>query len=430
MQLPDNHPLRIDLNNEVHARPPEPLVAPLRISYLALFNDWPLREDDSQPVIDLAREYGVSPPAQGVNHYSADYGAFRLKWERHTEFTRYLLISELRNSDAFKEPIIKQLPDKWLQGLPGELLTATNIAIIEDQSPPKNYETLSDNIFDGNVLIGSSLAGLATALTDFRIKDDGFSRLWIANHGMKPWQAGRMVQRLLEIDTYRMMALLALPVAKQMSPLIGDSEKELVAITKSLSETSENESILLERLTRLQAQIERNEAKNHYRFGAAAAYYSLVERRINELREERIGGLQTFREFTQRRLVPAMETCQTMADRQDSLSTRVARATQLLSTRVDMARREQNQNVLESMNKRAELQLRLQSTVEGLSVAAITYYIVGLIGYAAKGAETMGIPVNSKALTAISIPLVIVLVAMGIRSVKKKVVHLEDNYVD
>ena len=71
------------------------------------------------------------------------------------------------------------------------------------------------------------------------------------------------------------------------------------------------------------------------------------------------------------------------------MSERVARATQLLSTRVDIARSRQNQAVLEQMNRRTKLQLRLQQTVEGLSVAAITYYIVGLTGYAAKGLNAL-----------------------------------------
>ncbi|MFK5088320.1 DUF3422 family protein, partial [Klebsiella pneumoniae] len=53
LKLPDNHPLRIELNNEVHARPPEALVAPCRISYLALWSDYTMRERQWQAVCDL-----------------------------------------------------------------------------------------------------------------------------------------------------------------------------------------------------------------------------------------------------------------------------------------------------------------------------------------------------------------------------------------
>ena len=271
-------------------------------------------------------------------------------------------------------------------------------------------------------MIGSRIAdGAGDAFTDFRLHD-GCSRFLVRNRTMSPRQAGRMVQRLLEIETYRMMALLALPVAQQLTPYLSASERELSQITTLLAASTEtDEPRLLDRLTRLEAGIESRESENAYRFAAAAAYYELVQRRIDELRELRIQGLQTFREFTERRLAPAMNTCRAAAARQESLSQRVARATQLLSTRVDVTREKQNQAVLESMNRRAAAQLRLQQTVEGLSVAAITYYIVGLVGYAAKGAKAAGLAVNPEIAMAVSIPLVLVLGMLGLRKVRKSI---------
>ena len=216
-----------------------------------------------------------------------------------------------------------------------------------------------------------------------------------------------MVQRLLEIDTYRMMALLALPVARELAPLLTRGEQELAEITAALvSANSDDEAILLERLTKLEAEIDSRESANHYRFSAAGAYYELVQRRIADLRERRIEGMQRFQEFTERRLAPAMNTLRAVAARQESLSERLARAVQLLSTRVDITRERQNQKVLESMNRRAKLQLRLQQTVEGLSIAAVTYYVVGLVGYAAKGGKAFGLDVNPDFAVAVSIPLV------------------------
>jgi uncharacterized membrane-anchored protein len=146
-----------------------------------------------------------------------------------------------------------------------------------------------------------------------------------------------------------------------------------------------------------------------------------VQRRILELREERIQGLQTFREFTERRMAPAMRTCQSVAARQESLSQRVARATQLLSTRVDLTSEKQTRALLESMNRRVKLQLRLQSTVEGLSVAAITYYIANLVGHAAEGLEAAGLHNNPALVEAISIPLVAGALALGIRRIRRLV---------
>jgi uncharacterized membrane-anchored protein len=219
------------------------------------------------------------------------------------------------------------------------------------------------------------------------------------------------------------MALLALPVAQGLTPWLNDAERELAQITTALVDSTEtDEPALLDRLTRLEAQIESRESENHYRFNAAVAYHELVQRRIEELREVRIQGLQTFREFTDRRLAPAMATCRSVAGRIDSLSGRVARATQLLSTRVDVSRERQNQQVLASMDRRAAAQLRLQQTVEGLSVAAITYYIVGLLSYAAKGLAAAGLPLDAELVAAASIPLVVLAVAWGVRKVRRHVI--------
>jgi len=186
-----------------------------------------------------------------------------------------------------------------------------------------------------------------------------------------------------------------------------------------------DEPVLLDRLTRLEAQIESEQSRNLYRFSAAAAYETLVHRRIAEIREERLPGLQTFQEFTQRRLAPAMDTCRSVAARQDLLSQRLNRVTQLLATRVDITREKQTQSVLESMDRRAKLQLRLQETVEGLSVAAITYYIVGLVGYAAKGVKAAGFSIEVDGVMALSIPIVVALTALGLRRIRRLVAHEE-----
>jgi uncharacterized membrane-anchored protein len=422
MRLPSDHPLRLALNEEMHARPPEALLAPLRLTFLALVSDPSMRAQEWEHVSALARRYGVAPPPAGAAHFSADLGAFRLKWERHSEFTRYKFIVAGAGSGPFDEPALRSVPTDWLAELPGQVMVATHAALLPASVLAPDFDSLSTRHFGGNVLVGAGIAGGAgTAFTDVRLHD-GYGRLLVLNRDMTERQAGRMMQRLLEIDTYRLMALLALPVAQSLSPWLNQAERELAEVTNALAAASEaDEPALLDRLTRLEAQIESREAENHFRFTAAAAYHDLVQRRIEELREVRIQGLQNFEEFTERRLAPAMATCRSVAARLESLSQRVARATQLLSTRVDVSRERQNQQVLVSMNRRAEAQLRLQQTVEGLSVAAITYYIVGLVGYAAKGLSSAGVPLNVEAVTALSIPLVAIAVALGVRHVRKLV---------
>jgi uncharacterized membrane-anchored protein len=420
MTLPANHPQRFELNDEVHARPPETLVPPLRISFLALFSDWNLRDQQYEQVSDLARRFGVAPPAPGANHCSIDMGPFRLKWERHTEFSRYQFIVPGSDGDPFAEPAINAVPADWVSALKGQVLVATHLALIP-ASAQADHDLFSAKWFDGNPLVGAAIAGGAgAAFTDLRIHGDGFGRLLVQDLGMTAGQAGRMIQRLLEIDAYRMLALLALPIARSLAPVITQYERELAEITASLSGASEaDEPLLLDRLTRLDAAIESRRSDTFYRFSAADAYYELVQRRIAELREERIQGLQTFQEFTERRLAPAMSTCRSTAGRHESLSQRVARTTQLLSTRVGVTREQQNKAVLESMNRRAKMQLRLQETVESLSIAAASYYIVGLVGYAAKGLEGAGVGVDPNIAMGISLPFVAVLVALVLRRIRK-----------
>jgi len=414
--LPTDHTLRVQLNNEVHARPPEPLEAPARVSYLALLCDSAQRDASFRAVSEAAARYGLAPPSEGANHFTGDFGGFRLKWERHTEFVRYTFIV----AGEAPTTALAAVPADWVATLPGETLVAAHIALVKAQADPLD---LARQQFPRGSLVGSAVADeAATVFADFRILADGFSRMLVQASRMTPWQAGRVVQALTEIDTYRMMALLALPVAQAVAPVITRSEQELARITAAMVTADDaNEPGLLDRLTRLAAEIDSRHADNLYRFGAAAAYYELVQRRIQDLRETRLSGLQTLQEFFERRLAPAMNTCLTVAARQEELSRRVARGTQLLATRVGVTRERQNQTLLQTMNRRVRLQLRLQSTVEGLSVAAVTYYIVGLVGYAAKGIEAAGVRLDPVIAMAVAIPIVGGLMAFGLRKLRRRV---------
>lgn len=422
MKLPADHPQRRELNDEVHARPPEPLSAPLGILYVAMLSGHAARTREFDHVTHLCRERGVEPPLASANHFAASFRGFRFKWERHTEFSRFQFFFDTDPSDPFMPASNSLLPLSWIEALPGELLVATRVAYVKGDEDPPNLEELADTYFAGNVLIGASVSGAAgTAATDFRIQADGFGRLLVIDHGMTPWQAGRIVQRLLEIETYRMMALLTLPFARSMGPFLSESGTELGHITTELAKPRiEDQPGLLERLLRLQAEIEARFTEGQFRFSAATAYYDLVQGRITELRETRIQGLQTFKEFTERRLAPAMSTCASVAERLNALSRRVTRSTQLLSTRLAIGREQQNQALLETMARRAKIQLRLQQTVEGLSVAAITYYIVGLIGYAAKALGAVGVPINPDVAMGVGIPLVAAVVAFGVRGIRRR----------
>jgi uncharacterized membrane-anchored protein len=167
--------------------------------------------------------------------------------------------------------------------------------------------------------------------------------------------------------------------------------------------------------------VESQYAETHSRFSASAAYFELVDRRIADIAESRLPGLQTIGEFMDRRLSPARATCEWATRRQDALSQRVSRISNLLRTRVEIEQQQSSQALLATMNKRQGLQLKLQATVEGLSVAAITYYIVGLVSYLAKGAHAVGWPWSAESTAAIAIPVVALAVWWSLRRLHSKV---------
>lgn len=423
MPLIEDHPRRHALNDEAHARPPESLVAPVRLSFLALDDDGIERARHEAAVTDLCRRFGVPPPPAGANHFSQDLGPFRVKWEKHTEFTRYKLIVPAGAVPPFEARAIDLLPADWLRSLPGKLIAAAHVELIVDDDGQIDPEALSSRWFSGNTLIGGTIAdGGARAFTDFRIREDGFTRFAIFDKSLAPRQAGRTVQRLLEIDAYRILAMMALPVARELGPELSRTERELVDVTAELAAgATKDEPELLDRLTRIEAQIQQRLFQSAPRFSASEAYYRLIQRRTDELREKRIDGVQTFREFIERRLSPAMSTCIVTSARLEKLSQRVSETTGLLSTRVEVLRQRQAQAELEQLNRRAQLQLRMQETVEGLSVAAITYYVVGLIAYLAKGMYSAGFPMRTDAFVAICVPLVALIVGMAVRRIRTHV---------
>jgi uncharacterized membrane-anchored protein len=418
--LPPSHPRRVVLNDEVHARPYQALQAPQRASYLALLAPAHEREQECAHVAELCTHYGREPPPPEASYFAADCGAFRLRWERHGEFSSYTVFEAGAGGEPFAQPAVNALPQEWVAALPGSLIVAAHVALLPGAESQPDIDAISP-YFSGNTLVGALLAdGGAAAFTDFRIHPDGFSRFLLLDRGMGRRRAGRVLQRLLEIETYRMFALLALPLARDVGAKLAAAERDLAGITELMvTQGAADEPGLLDRLTKLAAAVERELAASSYRFGAARAYYGLVRHRIAELREQRIPGIQTIDEFMQRRLAPAMSTCESVARRQIELSERVARASDLLRTRVDIVREMQNQELLASMNRRARLQLRLQETVEGLSVAAITYYLVGLVGYAAKALKSAGYAVDPDLAMGLSIPLVALLAAFGIRYVRR-----------
>ena len=425
--LPPDHPLRHRLNDEVHARPPERIAAPARASFVALVADETQRAASWKTIARVAAATGATPPGPEALHYSGQVGACRLKAERHTEFFRIKIIAPGYGrggaADPFLESAFASAGVSWLGELQGQTISAIHAAVVPAADWPPKVNLLADSLASREQLVGALISdGRGAAFTDFLLGEDEFSRLLILDNGMTTGQLGRNLQRLVEIEAYRMLALLAFPLARARMDELNALESELRDAASALvSAKEEEEPALLERLTRLAATMESLQSASQFRFAAAASYHELVERRIDELRERRLEGLPTFAEFFDRRLTPAMRTCRVVVERQETLSARISRAIDLLSTRVELSSQRQSHALLDSMDRRAQLQLRLQETVEGLSVAEITYYIVSLVGKAAEGLDAEGVKIDPAIAMGAAIPIVALIVALGVWRIRRSV---------
>ncbi|MCB1756301.1 MAG: DUF3422 domain-containing protein [Gammaproteobacteria bacterium] len=431
VQSSDNHPQRFHLSNELHARPFPELKAPSRAACLAFkvpkdaVHRDPLK--DRQHLNKLLEHYGAPLPADDIDHYYGTLGRAMLMWERHTEFVTFTVYADGLGDKPFDDELFEIFPAEWISAAPGKVLSSVLVRIEELESIDTIGQSLDSQLqgwFVRESLVASRVIDdNAVVCGDFRIDQAGHVRFAIFTAPeVSPRRLGRVLQRLLEIETYKSMAMLTLPEARRIAARVSELDNELARLVLSMSENQEPESTTLEQLLKIAAEIELLVATTAFRFGAAGAYEAIVNQRIEVLREQRLYGKQLLSEFMLRRFDPAMRTCRSAQERLMDLSGRAARASNLLRTRVDVATSAQNQKVLESMNKRAELQLRLQETVEGLSVVAISYYAVNLLAYLLAPAAD-ALQISKKILFAgLIIPVVLAVLGMT-RRIKKRLSH-------
>ncbi len=402
------HEERASVLGELHARPLLSLSVPRRIYHFAFMTSEDAAQEDRVSIEALAKSRGVPPPAAGAKFHRFDFGPWDLRWEQHTEFTTYTW-STSRDGE---KPFEKGNPIKdgeFSFTYPGPLIVAVHMSVIEGDLPVSKMAAMLSS--QGLCVIEAS-EGQARVATDFLVDPNGFTRFLIESRGMSERRTGRLAQRVLEIETYRTIALLGLPLARKVGPVLAKMERELSGITSDIAHARENaksEALLL-RLGELAAAIEAQSAQTGFRFGATRAYHDLVYSRLELIHEKPVGDNISISAFFDRRLVPAIETCNAVDARQERVSGQIARAADMLRTGIQFDLEQQNRSLLQSMDRRAKLQLRLQQTVEGLSVAAISYYVVGLITYLAKGlAEAGALPpsITPGIVTALAVPVVV-----------------------
>jgi uncharacterized membrane-anchored protein len=431
--LPAGDPQRELLHNEVHARPPARVHLPALVVFVAVFNEGVTREQECAHLSRLPGQQALTPEQLQGNFLRLRLPGYTLKWERHTEFTRYSLVQPLPDAAQLgsRDPELLShivLPPDWIAGIPGRTFAAIKLVMLHgDLQHPQETLALARTWLGEHTVVASLMGNNAHSMvvTDFMLRESGYERmLVVAPTDTTETRAGRISQRLLEIETYRLMALRGLPVAKQLGALLTRSEQQLADITAQMENKSATDQALLDALVSLAAGVERATAQHAYRFSATQAYDTLVGQRIAEIREQPIPGTQTIGEFMQRRLSPAIATVTATAQRLASLSERITRTSALLRTRVDIATEEQNQQLLAKLTKGQELQLRLQSTVEGLSIAAISYYVISLILYLGKAGKEAGLPIKPELLAGVMIPLVLWAVWRTTRKIHEKL-HAE-----
>ena len=413
------HPSRDFALAEMHARPFTPMAAPRRILHYAFMPESEARAADRQALRAVCEARGLPGPPSGAKYHRAEFGNFVLRWEGHSEFTTYTFEMPGGAANApFQPPATDRLDLMRMVPQPGPVLAMVDLHLL-----PAAQEEAALDLFGGHDLAFAEVEGGAAAIAaDFREAADGFVRIAILDRGLSPMQAGALAQRVLEIETYRTLALLGLPTAQELGPAIRKIELQLPRMMEEMrvSRSVEANRALLDQLTALAAELERGASASSFRFGATRAYGELIWLRLQAIGEAAAPGRTSWTAFLNRRLQPAIRTCATTQAREEDLARRLGRAAQLLRTRVEIDLETQNGEVLRAMNDRARLQLRLQQTVEGLSVAAITYYIASLAHHVFEGLHAGGVQIDAAIATAATVPLVLLGVGYIVWRIRKQ----------
>ena len=429
---PYDHPSRLTLHEEVHARPPIPLWPNERVISQSFLLDASARKQQLQWVQRLSSALGCTPNRDDHSFMTLTLAPeperVLVKWELHGEFATIAVI--VHNKQKTNDPLLKSrleiereldslfksLGCSTISEAGGQRISALDL-VFEHRPLISDAQEVSE-IFNGNTVLGSYILSSKRAQlwTDLQLDQDGFISFFMPHDLLGSRQLGRVARALAEAETYRMVAMVSFPVAKSLSLPLREAESELAALSEKISQlqaesgvNTKNDGIFLEELSRLASRIEQWISGYGLRFTASEAYSQLLSKNLLELSESSIPGVQTLSEFMDRRFQPAMGTCIWTQRRLRELSDRISRTTQTLRTRSEFVNEEQTQKLLASMDQRARLQLRLQETVESLSVLVLTYYAVGLLAYIVKGGKEAGLDIHPEIIAAVAAPVIAII---------------------
>lgn len=402
-----SHPLRSAVLAEMHVRRLPRFAAPYRLMQVITL----VGEADSP----AARAHIDALAARGevlvpVGKYGVlAFGDTVLVYERHTEFASYTLMRRGAARLGFDPADFAPLLAEVEADLPGEIVRSTQVALVAAaDAPPLTAEALAPWFSPDALIVCDVADGAAAIASDFRLNDDGYGRLLVVDRGLAHDEPGQLVLRLQELGNYRNMALLGLPLAQGLMPTLSALESRLTLLTQHVSERAYGDDALLDELTFLSGELARLAAETSYRMSATRAYAQICGDRLAMLRIGAMRGYQSLADFTERRLIPAVRTCDSLSARLDDLLQRAAWTSELLRTRIEVALARQNRDLLVSMDRRNHVQLLLQQAVEGVSVVAISYYLVALLGYVLKAVPG----ISHELVIALAVPAIVATVAL------------------
>lgn len=392
-----------DFNFELHARPSARLAGPAFVEHIAFV-----------PANIQSYSVGYYPTTDVVSN-----GGIDTRVEYHTEFVSITRITHLPEEPTNWPKAALDMKEAFaISGCPdGEVISKTSILVV-GAAPEDASQSLRTYGFQ--TAAGSTVGrGDAEIFSDFIVGQDGASRLLFFNSRLNAFRLGRMVRRLLEIETYRAMALLALPEARRLAPLIAGYDRNLMLLSKrDITGPVADHRQLLRELSELSAEVISAAAETRNRFGATQAYGNIVDERIKELQETHVPGFQRYGVFIDRRFKPALRTCAATAQRLEQLALAIRHLIELLQTNIQVEIEFQNAEQIKATAERAATQIRIQRAVEGFSIIAISYYLLSLFKLALEALKTSGLYI-SPAVMLISIPVVVAVVALSIIRVKK-----------
>ncbi len=423
--LPLENGSRRELHNAVHARPVDPIPVPSLVTHLAVLHEHESADREREEVLTVMA--GAEPVLDPF-----DPGFVRLRtsedtiqWQRHGEFSLYSVAQPL---DESRPPTAQEVslaavsgPADWLRRAPGQTIAALQIVVLPAPADPRADDALLRGLLGPGRMLGSRLRDAdARVFTTYRLDDAGVLRaVLLVGDGVSPLRVGRIVWSLAQIEIYRVLAMRAFPQARRLQTHLADVERRLAVLTQLIDRESADDQALLHELLSLAASVQTANATSAAAFSAARAYHGIVRARLEEQRGSSVPGRMGVFTYLDRRLTPAMATVEATSLRLEQVSRHTAQAADLLRTRVGINSEQQNTELLGALESGQRTQLRLQETVEGLSIAAISYYAVGLIGYLIKGVKGAGVHLDSDMATAISVPFVVVAVWYLLRRAKR-----------